>query len=108
MLSPSDWSTGQEDVFAALARDAAQDDISMLSTNDWGLCEQHDAKDPRPTVPESTASDSCARQNTALIDDDDDNGRVLDLFEKKAWDDCDDVNSFVLSLVRLDEDEKVM
>lgn len=93
MLSPSDRSTDQEHVFDALPPDAAQDDISMLSTDDWGLCDQHDAKDLRPTVPKSTASDSRARQNTASIDSNDDKGKVLDLFDKNAMDDCDDVDS---------------
>lgn len=108
MPSSRYWSTGQEHGVDTLAREAALGDIAMPSPADWGACDQHIAKDPRQTVPETTTSTSGARKPIPLSDDGDADGSVPDLFGENAWDKCNETNLFDLSCVQPDEDEELL
>lgn len=64
MRSSSNW-TDQEHGDDTLARDAAREDVVMLSLQDWGVDNQRDAEDPRYTVTKSSTSSSRSRQPTS-------------------------------------------
>lgn len=108
MSSLSDWETGQEHGVDTFARDSARDDVIMPSPEDWGVSNQRHTEYLRYFVPKDTTSATLPRRPISSGCDDDNDGNVPDLFDKDAWDDYDEVYSFDLSRVRLDEDEELL